>query len=142
MCFSLSATSFRSRGSLAERRACTAISNSEYTEPSAWVHCEPVLVAKSSANCFAVVPSNVDLYGLNGLHHTSVAMLLDSAPRATASLGNSITFATVASFGFKPCCAACFQYVWKSGGIGAQVNSSAPDDLNLAICALKSEMPS
>ncbi len=97
--------------------------------------------AKSSASCLALRPSKTDLYGCAGLHQKSVAMLLVSCPSASASDGNSMTFATVASFGLKPCCWDCFQNVWKSGGIGVQVNSSASDFLNFAICAVKSVAP-
>jgi hypothetical protein len=55
------ATSLWSFGSLTDFSACTAISNSEYTELSACVHWLPVPVAKSSVSGRAVVLSSEDV---------------------------------------------------------------------------------
>ncbi len=41
--------------------------------------------------------------------------------------------ATVASFGLKPCCTACFHMTAKSGGSGTLVKKSALADLNWEI---------
>ncbi len=60
-------------------------------------------------------------------------MLYTSEPIAYASVGNSSTFATVASFGLKPCCADCFHMVAKSGGSGTLVKKSALAALNWEI---------
>ena len=81
----------------------------------------------------AVSPVSEDLYGMYGPHQESVAMLLTRSPSASVSAGNSSTLATVASFGLKPCWAACFQNVLKSGGSGALVKNSRPWLLNLLI---------
>src|SRR5215472_6709835 len=89
------------------------------------------------------MPSSEDLYGMYGPHHESVAMLLTSVgPSATQSAGNSRTLATVASFGLKPCCEACFQNVLKSGGSGQLLKISACLLLNREIIEVKSEVPS
>src|SRR5487761_1297229 len=40
-------------------------------------------------------------------------MLMTRSPRAVVSAGNRRTLATVASFGLKPCCTACFQKALK-----------------------------
>ena len=78
-----------------------------------------------------------------GPHHESVAMLLTSAgPSATESAGNSSTLATVAIFGLKPCCDACFQNVLKSGGSGQLLNTSQSLLLNCEIIEVKSAVPS
>jgi hypothetical protein len=58
------------------------------------------------------------LYGANGDHQLYVAMLFTSDPSALTSAGNSSTLATVANLGLKPCPAASFQNVLKSGGSG------------------------
>ena len=79
---------------------------------------------------------------MNGPHHESVATLLTRSPSATVSAGNSSTLATVASLGLKPCWAACFQNVLKSGGSGALLNSSQCLLLNLLIIEVKSVVPS
>src|SRR5215471_6204365 len=92
---------------------------------------------------FAVrLGSSEDLAGRYGPHQESVAMLLTSGPSATVSAGNSSTFATVASFGLKPCCEACFQNTLKSGGSGQLLNNSACLFLNFVIMDVKSVVPS
>src|SRR5258708_36962077 len=88
------------------------------------------------------MPSSDDLYGMYGPHQESVAMLFTSEPSAAQSAGNSSTFATVAIFGLKPCCDACFQKVLKSGGSGQLLNSSACLFLNVEIIEVKSVVPS
>src|ERR1700756_2039619 len=78
-------------------------------------------------------PVNDECHGSDGTHQLSVATLYTSLPMAYASLGNSSTFATVASFGLYPCWRACFHIVAKSGGSGTLVKKSAPEFLNCAI---------
>ena len=73
-----------------------------------------------------------------GPHQESVAMLLTSGPSATVSAGKSSTLATVAIFGLKPCCDACFQKVLKSGGSGQLLKTSACLLLNSEIIEVKS----
>src|SRR5580693_4875517 len=92
-----------------------------------------VVVSKSLASCWHVSPVNDDFHGNDGAHHASVATLYASGPSAYASGGKSSTFATVASFGLKPCWADCFHMVAKSGGSGTLVKKSAPSDLNWEI---------
>ena len=74
-------------------------------------------------------PVSADLYGANGDHQLSVAMLFTSDPSAFTSAGNSSTLATVASLGLKPCSAASFQNVLKSGGSGTFTKISQSCDL-------------
>src|ERR1700740_122887 len=89
------------------------------------------------------MPSSEDMYGMYGPHHESVAMLLTSVgPSATQSAGNSRTLATVAIFGLKPCCDACFQNVLKSGGSGQLLKTWQFLFLNSEIIELKSAVPS
>ena len=65
-----------------------------------------------------------DFHGMLGVHQASVATLLTRLPSALTSDGNSSTLATVASFGLKPCWAACFHITLKSGGSGTLVKNS------------------
>ena len=70
-------------------------------------------------------------------------MLLTSEPSAWVSAGNSSTLATVAIFGLKPCCDACFQNVLKSGGSGQLLEDLAQFlFLNCEIIDVKSVVPS
>src|SRR5215469_7280117 len=88
------------------------------------------------------MPSSDDLCGMYGPHQESGAMLLTSEPSAAQSAGNSSTFATVAIFGLKPCCDACFQKVLKSGGSGQLLNTSQCLLLNVEIIEVKSAVMS
>src|SRR5205814_9544144 len=130
------ATAARSCGSDTAVNAFCAISNSEYVEPSVCSHCLPLADWYASASSLAFIPVSDDSYGMYGPHHESVATLLTRSPSASVSAGNSSTFATVASFGLNPCCAACFHVVFKSGGIGALVNPLHRLALNLLIIAV------
>src|ERR1022692_3662898 len=105
-------------------------------------HCWPVDEVYAAASALADWPVSEDLYGMYGPHHESVATLLTSGPSATVSAGKSSTFATVASFGLKPCWDACFQKALKSGGSGALLYSSQCLLLNVPIIEVKSEVPS
>src|SRR5262245_31617568 len=136
MLFSCVATSVLLCGSETAVSAFCAISNREYVEPSVCSHCLPEACWYASARSLAVSPVSEDLYGMYGPHHESVAMLLTRSPRASVSAGKSSTFATVASLGLYPCCAACFHMVLKSGGIGALMKMSHFSLLNFEIIAV------
>jgi hypothetical protein len=58
-----------------------------------------------------------------------------SGPSASTERGNKSALPTVAIFGRKPCCAACFQNVVQSGGSGTPVTISTFAFLNVEICA-------
>src|SRR5437764_13083601 len=133
MFFSWLATCVRLWGSSTAANALWAISKSECTEPMLCTHCLPVADSNESENCLQLCPVRVEWYGWNGVHQASVATLLTRSPSASVSAGKRRTLATVASFGLKPCWAACFHMVLKSGGIGALVNSVAPARLKFPI---------
>src|SRR6266853_2808404 len=100
-------------------------------------HYLPVAAWYPAASALADCPSSDEVYGMYGPHHESVATLLTSGPSAAVSAGNSSTLATVASFGLKPCWAACFQKALKSGGSGQLLNSSQCLDLKPEIIEVK-----
>src|SRR5438132_8743573 len=123
-------------GSSTAVKALWAISKSECTDPMLCTHCLPVVDSNASANCLQVWPVSVELEGWYGVHQASVATLLTRSPMASVSAGNRRTLATVASFGLKPACEACFHIWLKSGGMGALVNSCAFLLLKLEIMPL------
>src|ERR1700683_708884 len=96
-------------------------------------HCPLPAVSYSFAICWQVSPVNGEVHGSVGTHQVSVATLYTSEPIEYASVGNSSTLATVASFGRKPCWIDCFHMAAKSGGSGTFVKKSALSALNWAI---------
>src|SRR5438067_2034281 len=109
-------------------------------KPSGCVHCFFVSRVYSAANAAAAAPVSDDLNGCCGVHHTSVDMPSPRSPSASTERGKSNALPTEAILGRKPCCAACFQNVVQSGGIGTPVTISTFSRLNVAICAEKSSV--
>src|SRR5207248_11140451 len=93
-------------------------------KPSGCVHCFFVSRVYSAANAAAVAPVSDDLNGCCGVHHTSVDMPSPRLPSASTERGNSSALPIDATLGRKTCCAACFQNVVQSGGIGTPVTIS------------------
>src|SRR6266404_3175342 len=91
-----------------------------------------------SANADAMAPVSDDLNGCWGVHHTSVDMPSPRSPSASTERGNSNALPMLATLGRKPCCAACFQNVVQSGGIGTPVTISTFSFLKVVICDEKS----
>ena len=113
-------------------------SNNAWMKPSGCVHCFFVSRVYAAANADAVAPVSDDLNGCWGVHHTSVDMPSPRSPSASTERGNSNALPMLATLGRKPCCAACFQNVVQSGGIGTPVTISTFSFLKVAICAEKS----
>src|SRR4029453_10678951 len=122
----------------ARLRASRPTSNSAWMKPSGCVHCFLVSRVYSAAKADAVAPVSEDLKGCWGDHHTSVDMPSPRSPRASTDRGKRRAFPMLATFGRKPCCAACFQNVVQSGGMGTPVTISTFSRLNAEICAEKS----
>src|SRR3972149_1630148 len=87
-------------------------------------HCFLVSLVYSAAKEPAVAPVREDLNGCFGLHQTSVDMPSPRSPSASTDRGKRSALPIEATFGLKPCCAACFQNVVQSGGIGTPVTIS------------------
>jgi hypothetical protein len=69
-----------------------------------------------------------------GVQYAPLATLTPIGPSASTWDGNRPVFAICTIFGLYPCCAACCQNVWKSGGIGKVLKISSPFVLNRVIC--------
>src|SRR5207237_10543155 len=100
-------------------------SNNAWMKPSGCVHCFFVSRVYATANADAVTPVSDDLNGCWGVHHTSVDIPSPRSPSASTERGNSNALPMLATLGRKPCCAACFQNVVQSGGIGTPVTICA-----------------
>src|SRR4029077_12763728 len=82
----------------------------------------------------ALCPVNPDLNGWLGDHQISQESPSARLPRAATDAGKRSAFPTVTTLGLKPCCAAWFQKVAKSGGVSTPVTISTPAFLNAEIC--------
>src|SRR5215510_2007171 len=109
-------------------------------KPSGCVHCFLVSFVYCAARSAAEAPVSDDLKGCRGDHQISVDMPSPRSPRASTERGKSNALPIDATFGRKPCWAACFQNVVQSGGMGTPVTISTFAFLNSEICAEKSSL--